>query len=69
MSVQIDSPQALVAIARAAHLAGDRDLSRVARQQLRDEFGIDLRFLHPRPDHALALSQAGTAAGDGRAGR
>ena len=39
-----DSPAALVAIARAARLAGDRDLARAAIQQLRDEYGIILRF-------------------------
>jgi hypothetical protein len=46
------SPAALVAIARAAYLTGDRELERTAKRQLQDEFGIHLRF-----DRALKLSQ------------
>jgi len=39
-----DSPAALVAIARAARLAGDRYLERAARQQLQERYGIRLVF-------------------------
>ena len=39
-----DSPAALVAIARAAKLAGDRDLERAAKEKLRAEFGIAISF-------------------------
>lgn len=39
-----DSPASLVAIVRAARLAGDRDLERVARQELRSRFGMDVTF-------------------------
>jgi hypothetical protein len=39
-----DSPAALVAIARAAKLAGDRDLERAAKEQLRTKFGIAISF-------------------------
>ena len=45
-----DSPAALVAIARAARLAGDRDLERTARQQLSERFGIDLTFRRQKPE-------------------
>jgi len=38
------SPASLVAIARAARLAGDRDLERAARQQLAALFGIRVVF-------------------------
>lgn len=39
-----DSPAALVAIARAAKLAGDRDLERAARRELKERFGIELKL-------------------------
>jgi len=39
-----NSPEALVAIARAARAAGDRDLERSARRQLADNYGIELTF-------------------------
>jgi hypothetical protein len=35
---------ALVAVARAARLIGDRDLERAARRLLRDRWGIELSF-------------------------
>jgi hypothetical protein len=37
-----NSLAALVAIVRAAHLAGDRSLERTARRELRDRYGVDL---------------------------
>ena len=40
-----ESPQALVAIARAAYLTGDRDLLKVVQQQLRQEFALEVRFI------------------------
>jgi hypothetical protein len=42
--VTMTSAGALVAIARAARLTGDRDLERAARQLLRDEHGIEISF-------------------------
>ena len=45
-----DNPEALVAIARAAHVAGDKYLERAARRQLADVFGIRVSF--PRPAHS-----------------
>jgi hypothetical protein len=50
-SPDTDSPAALVAIARAAKLAGDRDLQRAAKEKLRAEYGIELIF---RRDHTIA---------------
>jgi hypothetical protein len=43
-----DSPAALVAIARAARQAGDRDLERAARGQLSERFGITISFARRR---------------------
>jgi len=43
-SPDTDSPAALVAIARAARLAGDRELERAAKEQLRSKFGIAISF-------------------------
>lgn len=37
-------PAELVAIARAAHLAGDRNLKKTAIDQLKDRFGISIKF-------------------------
>ena len=44
-SLTTDSPATLVAIAKAAHLTGDRDLERAARKQLEDRHGIRIRFV------------------------
>lgn len=42
---QLDqSPATLVAIARAAHIAGDQDLERAARRQLDQRFAIKIQF-------------------------
>lgn len=38
------SPAALVAIIRAARMAGDKDLERAAKQELSERFGIKLTF-------------------------
>ncbi len=38
------TPAYLVAIARAAHLAGDTELSRVSQAELRQRFGIRIAF-------------------------
>lgn len=38
------SPAALVAIIRAARMAGDRDLEKAAKQELSERFGIKLTF-------------------------
>lgn len=43
-----DSPATLVAIARAARLCGDRELERHAKQQLRERFGITIKFERER---------------------
>ncbi len=37
-------PACLLAIARAARLAGDRNLERGARRLLAEKFGIEVRF-------------------------
>lgn len=39
-----NSPAALVAIAKAARQAGDRDLERAARRQLQERHGIRITF-------------------------
>lgn len=41
-------PSALVAIAKAANLTGNRGLERAARQELRDSHGIKLSFERPK---------------------
>jgi hypothetical protein len=44
------SPSALVAIIRAAKLAGDKELEKAAKQELSERFGIKLTFANdPRP--------------------
>jgi hypothetical protein len=40
----LTDPPSLVAVARAARLAGDRDLERAARRLLREHWGIELTF-------------------------
>jgi hypothetical protein len=49
------SPAELVAIARAAHIVGDRDLERAARNELREAFGIEIRFPRPARPKAEAV--------------
>lgn len=41
---ETSGPAELVAIARAAHLCGDRELKRVAIRELKQRFGITIRF-------------------------
>lgn len=43
----ITSAPALVAIARSAHLTGDRATERAARELLRTDHGITIRFRRP----------------------
>lgn len=54
-----ESPAELVAIARAAHVARDRDLERAAKRELLNQFGITIKF--PRPHagrrHAEPVAQ------------
>jgi hypothetical protein len=38
------SPATLVAIARAAHVVGDRDLEKSAKRELAESFGIEIKF-------------------------
>lgn len=45
---QAESPADLVTIARAAHLTGDRSLKRLAIEELRERFGITIRFASPK---------------------
>jgi hypothetical protein len=45
----LTDPPALLAIARAANLIGDRDLERAARRLLRDSYGIEVRFHSAEP--------------------
>jgi hypothetical protein len=40
----LDAPPALLAIAHAARLAGDRELERAARRLLRERHGIEVSF-------------------------
>lgn len=44
-----ESPASLVAILRAAHLTGDRELEAAARSQLKDQFGMDVVFRQQEP--------------------
>jgi hypothetical protein len=49
------APPALLSIARAAWLVGDRDLERAARAELAERFGIELKFKRrPRQEAAGA---------------
>ncbi len=41
---ELRSPSDLVAIARAAHAVGDRDLERSAKRTLLASFGIAIKF-------------------------
>jgi hypothetical protein len=45
---RFESPPALVAIANAAHLAGDRSLERAARRELLERYGIEVKFRRDR---------------------
>lgn len=45
---QESGPSELFAIARAAHLTSNRELKRRALKELRDGFGILVRFTIPR---------------------
>lgn len=45
-----DSPSSLVAIIRAAHMAGDKRLERAARRELDERFGIKLTITTPKPE-------------------
>ena len=47
-SQQLKSPAELVAIARAAHIVGDRDLERSAKHELLEQFGIEIKFQRAR---------------------
>jgi hypothetical protein len=38
------SPSELVAIAKAAHAIGDRELERAAKRELAEQHGIDIKF-------------------------
>jgi hypothetical protein len=42
------SPATLTAIAYAAHQTRDRDMEREAVRRLREEYGIELRFMRNR---------------------
>ncbi len=48
------APPALLAIMRAARLAGDRTLERAARQELAERFGITVTFRRPHQEVARA---------------
>jgi hypothetical protein len=49
-----DGAAALVVIARAARIAGDRTLERSARRELAERYGIDLTFRRRVPNVADA---------------
>jgi hypothetical protein len=57
---RIGSPADLVAVAKAAHVTGDRDLERAARRLLLEQHGIELIFR--RPDGAGRGRSRSTAA-------
>jgi hypothetical protein len=43
----LTDPPALLAVARSAHLSGDRSLERAARRRLRERYGIEINFRRP----------------------
>tara|TARA_R110002073_G_scaffold332412_2_gene518474 strand:- start:18349 stop:18510 length:162 start_codon:yes stop_codon:yes gene_type:complete len=45
-----------MAAAYSAHRSGDRELERVARQRLHDEYGIELVFRH-HCEHVTAITE------------
>jgi hypothetical protein len=49
-----DSPMALVAMLRAARIAGDKELERAARQRLLERFGIELVFRRKRDEEVAS---------------
>ena len=49
LEINADSIAALVAIARAAHLAKDRALERAARRKLAEAYGVDVTFRREMP--------------------
>ncbi len=51
-----ESPAYLMAAAYSAHRSGDRELERVARQRLHDEYGIELVFRH-HCEHVTAITE------------
>jgi hypothetical protein len=44
----LGGPPALLAIIQAARRAGDRDLERAARQELAEQYGIEVTFRRGR---------------------
>lgn len=52
-----NSPAELVAIIRAARLAGDRELERTAKRELHARFGITLKFQKPKRAGRTAVAQ------------
>jgi hypothetical protein len=46
---ELTDPPALLAVARAAHLSGDRTLERAARRLLRERYGIEVNFRRTAP--------------------
>lgn len=55
----LSEPSTLLAIARAAHLVGDRELERVARRLLRERYDIKVTFRRPRSRPKTAASERG----------
>ena len=49
MMLDSQNPAALVAVAKAAHTSGDRELERAAKALLREEHGIEIAFRRRRP--------------------
>jgi hypothetical protein len=46
---ELTDPPALLAVARAARLSGDRGLERAARRLLRERYGIEVFFRRTAP--------------------
>jgi len=48
-----ESPATLVAIIIAARRAGDRELEREAREQLKERFGVNLQFARRQSERGV----------------
>jgi hypothetical protein len=54
---RLGAPSALLAIIQAARRAGDRDLERVARQELSEQYGIEVVFRKRHPPEVTNASR------------
>lgn len=56
-----ESPTYLIAAAYAGHMVGDKELERVARQRLVDDYGIKLNFFDPSKSRTQSAERKGGA--------